>query len=1223
MLLLLLGWARAQTLDTQGPDPLVLPEAFAQPLRLMSAASPAAGAWSAAVGLRAAGASLTEFVDDGGAALTTRELVGPAFDAQVGGSYAFTDRLVLSAALPFRLASGGEEGGGGLGDARVSGGIGLLPAGGPFRLRVSPWVRLPTGSRARYLGAGGFRFGGSLAAGTDLGPVVTTVELGADWRPEGLLAGGPGWRVGAGGRLPLGQALAVGLEADGFGSMTRKGLGIGSELRLVVGGRLGRVWAQAGGGPAPIGRRPGTALVAGELVAGFEGGSREAPVARLPTVQLHVVDPSGRLVRGAEVHLDSLVLAQTDSNGVVEVDRDTWRGDLAIRAGGLANVALPTRFPSGDLTIELPYLPTPLRVRVTDPVGNPVEARAVLKRIDEPAEAPLRWEAPFFLAQLEPGEWMLHVEADGKGAQERRITVGERRIRPMVVEVILLDEAGAGTLAMEVVDAGGKKVEAARVQLNGIPVGTTGSAGSMWVHGLEGESRSVTVRSEDYAESVIDIDLSPELDATPATVDVDYLPGTVRIIASGPDGPISDGLVAISGPTALPAMPLGEDGERLVVLDPGAWNVALSSVTLGIQERAVEITPDSPNPLLAQFVLQRDRAGEADLVVRVQDRDGRPVEGASIRLDGEALGETSSGGTLRLRGMQAGERRVEVTHPAIRASSHVLDASAGVEEELVVVDWRPDVLRVTATAAGLPVDAVVVLDGAAQIGPEPLGPRGQRYFDGLAAGPWVVTASNADFGIQSRTVDVVAPAAGLPEAVIRYAGVEGGRATLIVEAVDADGKPVVGAPVVLDGLPVGNTGSDGTATLEELAPGNRALQACGAPWREAQRTAWARNDRETRVKLVCAWDVGATRLTVTNGGAPVADALLWLSGPEELAPRALDASGTQLLALVPGAWTATLSHPEAGILEVPFEVSAQARLNTVAVDMQGTEPEPSMLVRVRTPRGRAVANAAVLVDGVERGVTNSGGVAVVSGLAAESVRLEVRSADHHPDTPRAVALRDGRTEKVVELEPLPAKLSVTVRTPEGTPLDAHVEIVGETRLPGLAVTGGKAEREVPPGEWQVFARAAGRAAQSLDITIDEGTREVVFELPPARVKRVGNELKAESIQFQTGASAIDTRYECARRGRRPDARRGRHPPHRGPGPHRQRGLGRANMEPPQRRAEEVRAALVELRCAQSRVVARGFGPTHPIADNDSGRVAPRTAACVAVIVEAAPASEAR
>ncbi|MEZ4320847.1 MAG: OmpA family protein [Myxococcota bacterium] len=1220
--LALLGPAHAQSLDTQGPDPLPLPETFGQPVRVLASETPVKGAWSLALGLRGAGPSLTEYIDDGSATLSTRELVGPAFDLSVGGSWSPTHRVVVTAAIPARLAAGGDEGGGGLGDVRIGGGFALLSrVDSPVSVRLTPWVRLPTGSRARHLGAGGPRLGASLSAGSRLGPVEATLEAGADWRPDGLLEGGPGLRSGLGAHVPIGEHLSVGAEAALWGTLTSTGQGLASEAHVVVGGKLGRVSARATGGPAVLGRRAGTALASGTLAVVYEGGSNTPPEVRPEQVVLHVRDPSGRTVRGAEVLDGDTVLGHTDADGALTLDRPVWSGDLTIRASGLEAVALPSRFPGGELDVDLPFAPTPIRLRITDPLGRPVDVQAHLKRTDGSEEAPLEVEAPFFLGALEPGEWILSVEADGKGGQERLVTVGERRVRPLYIEVILLEEEGDGTLAMEVVDAAGRKVEAARVQLNGIPIGTTGSAGALWVHGLEGESRSATVRSEDYAESVIDIDLKAERDAVPEVVDVDYLPGTVRVIATGPDGPISDGLVVINGPTALPPMPLGEDGERLVVLDPGAWVVSLSSVTLGIQERSVDITPDSPNPLVAQFVLQPDAAGEVDLVVRVQDRNGTPVEGASIALDGHALGETSTGGTLRLRGIVDGEHRFAIEHPAIQPMAGTLRSSAGVEEHLAIVSWRPDVARVTATAAGLPVDALVVLSGAAEIGPEPLGARGQRYFRDLASGTWEVTASSVEFGIQTRAVQVSDPAAGLPEAVIRYAGNEGGSGILRVEVSGPDRAPVVGAPVILDGLPMGSTGSDGSVVIQQLASGPRDVQACAAPYVEARATATLRNARETRLQLTCTWDVGATRLVVTNGGAPAADTLVWLSGPVDVPPLALDAKGEQLVALAPGSWTATLSHPDAGIVERPFEVSAKPGLTTLETDLQGTAGGPTLLVRVRTPRGRPVGGATIRVDGAERATTNEAGVAVVRDVEPGArVSLLVEAPNHHPDVPHELELGPDRTEKLVELEPLPAVLSLSITDRDGTPLDATVDFVGAERLPGVAVAKGSASIELPPGDWTVFARAQGWAAQAREVHITDAPAALSFSLQPARVRRVGNELRADDIQFATGESAIRADYDtllqevAALMLAEADIIRIEAQGHTD-----SVGSVAANMELSQARAEEVRAALVDLGVPQSRVVARGFGPTHPVADNesDAGRAQNRRVAFI--IVEDAPA----
>lgn len=1211
------AWAQV---DTSGPAPLPLAEGAAAPLRIAPAQTPLAGAWSLALGIRGAGPSLTEFQFEGEQLIGQTEVVGVAVDVALGGSYAITDRVVASAAVPVRLGAGGSAGGTALSDPRLSVGLGLVqgPSADDLALRLTPWVRVPVGSTGRQVSPGGVRAGANIGVGLGLGPVAMSTDLGAELQPEAGLPGGPGWRWGLGAAVPIDERISVGVEVASWGLFAAKGRGVGNETTLNLRGRFGRAWVAGYGGPALWVREPGTPSASGGLVAGFSGGPQRGPgVVLSPQILVQVSDAAGRPVRGATLQQKGEPIAITGADGSARVSRGSWSAGISVEASGLVASALPAAAPKERADIQLDFAPVPVRVRVTDPLGNPLQVSTTLQRVDEPATEDLVQSGRFLLGEVVPGTWMLSIEADGKGSQQRLLEVGRRRERPVYIEVILLDKSGEGTLAVEVVDAADHKVEGARIQVDGVPVGTTAPSGRVWVHDLEGESRSVTVRSEDYADAVVDVALN-QGDEAVQQVSMDYVPGTVRIRAEGPNGPVSDAILLISGPSALPPMPLGEDGERLVVLDPGRWTISLSSVALGVQERGVEITPESPNPLLAEFILLPDLGGEVDLVVRVQDRNGIPLDGAMVAIDGESVGHTASGGNLRLRGIPAGTHEISVEHEAIVPVTGELEATEGIEEHLVNVRWRSGVMRVTASAAGLPADALVLFDGPAERDPAPLGDRGQRYFDGLPNGLWEVTASSAEYGIQTRRVSLSDPTDELPEALIRYGGLEGGSNKLIVQVKGPDGQPLAGAPVSLDGLPVGTTGSDGSVELAELAGGTRRVRACDAPYMEVMESVRLRGE-QTRLDVSCGWAVGAIRFRVSFKGLPAEGTLLLLSGPSTRPPVAVDSHGEQLLTLEPGDWGVTLSHPAAGLVEFPFTIPDLPTLTTLDTDLDG-DLSPSLLLRVRTPAGKPIPGARVRVGEEEPVLSNAAGLAVLRSLQeGAEVRFEIDADGYAPDVPHRIEIRGLRTEKVIELAPLPSELEISVVSGSGEPIDARIDLVGDQRLPTLEASGGPLHTEVSPGMWQVFARADGWATQRATVEVERGVTQLEMVLEPAQVRRVGNDLQVPSIRFEVGRTEVREGYGAlleeiaAQILADPSIVRVEAQGHTD-----DRGGVAMNMELSQRRAEEVRYALIDLGVPQSRVVARGFGPTHPNASNadEAGRSKNRRVAFV--IVENVP-----
>lgn len=138
-------------------------------------------------------------------------------------------------------------------------------------------------------------------------------------------------------------------------------------------------------------------------------------------------------------------------------------------------------------------------------------------------------------------------------------------------------------------------------------------------------------------------------------------------------------------------------------------------------------------------------------------------------------------------------------------------------------------------------------------------------------------------------------------------------ARLIVNVVDNDGQPVVGATITeQSGRPIGETGTDGRLVYDNLIPdqtarltGERARMQPSYP----ETLELVQGDNE--VTLEMKWLPGRVRILTNGPGGPVADAVASFIGPVDRPPLAVE-GGDLLAFLAPGDWNVFVSAPGLG-----------------------------------------------------------------------------------------------------------------------------------------------------------------------------------------------------------------------------------------------------------------------------------------------------------------------
>lgn len=1146
----------------------------------------------------------------------------------IGAQFGLHERVAIGVSLPFfpmttsQVQSNGGEPtfdsqGPALGDLQLMVPIGLvLPSAGGPAVSVAPYAQLPTGANGRFLADRGVSAGLLGMLGADLGPLGLTANLGGGFRgteSQENISSGAEFLGGAGLSYGLGDSLALHTELRGSivpGSASSGAEGVPSGLRAPVEGLLGirgraasGLWWGAGAGTGLTGGA-GAAKVRAFAGIGYsklpEDDPTTMPSEPQPT-ELLVTDANGNPLVDAPVFVDGEEVGRTDENGIILLPVKTrWSKGVEVEAPGHERTSIvePTET---STRIALAPLPVGVPVAVRNQDGAPVSGTVTAIGATEMAPIPIGSDG-VALMELPPGDWELVIEAPGYAGQSRSVKL-EVSERSDDVEVLLLEEQGDAEVVLNITDRDGNPLENVAVRIDGAPVGETGDGGVLKVRGLAAGPHDIEVISNAY-QSLEKSDL--ELSSGPTTVDFPLrrLPGSVLVLASGPNGPATDVSVRFDGPSRLAPATLGTDGSRIFPgMRPGTWEVWAISSAYGIQRRELVVIEDETRLLTVEFQMQAPEGGNADLRVAVVDPDGKPLEGAEVQVDGVSYGTTASGGAVEIAGLAPGPRELQVSGERYAPEEPIpVFLVEGEQEQSVVLGWRAGLVQVRAVGPEAPIE-----DGEARFAGSETIPSGALDADGigwfeLPSGDWAMLVTSPTFGIQQRMLKIDASTGRLTRAEVVFGPAENGDAELLLTAVDPSGAPVADAAIRLDGIPLGRTSSGGTATLSGLAGGSRTLEV-EAPMYQTSSSSLRLRDGENKHVAKLAYSPGAVHIEVRAGGKPVDDATVRFAGPELHNPLSVDTDGDAWTDLGAGSWQALVSSPTYGLQQKALTLDGKkAGPHTLKFDLEPADDDAELIVRVVDPDGGPVVGATVTVGDTEE-VTPEGGVALLTSLPPGEASVKVAAPTFQAVTLPESTLLAGPQERIVTLSWVPTNVSAKVTDAEGKPLAATLSFAGPARRGDVPVDAtGNASFELRPGTWQVLASAKGLGTKSTTLELAPGTEtaEVALSLGEAKVQTTDTEVKLlGKVQFDLGKATL--RSESAaileevaatllanKRVVRVEVQGHTDPT----------GGNVINLALSQKRAEAVVADLVRRGVAPERLVARGYGATRPVAPND-------------------------
>lgn len=664
-----------------------------------------------------------------------------------------------------------------------------------------------------------------------------------------------------------------------------------------------------------------------DAVLAPNGGTRQAVVT--------VTDSDGDPVEGAFVQLGDAILGTTGSGGDLTVEGlNSGTRTLAVRHPAYEEPepqSVRLGVDTAHAVVILQPLPGTVEVRVEGPDGTPTPATvaltgpdASLRPVDTGPDGRHEWI-------LGEGHWTLDVQAPGLGRQVRRIVVDQSERSLRVVEVRLQPEVGPASLTVRAIDANGLAVPGATVTLDGAPLGRTGSDGGLEVHGLAAGPARLEVRADRVRPYGLDL----ELVEAGREVDVllDWLPGTVRVRALGPDGlPVAGEIRATDGERSVAGV-LDIDGRWVDQLPPGEWQVLVSVAQLGLQTRTFRVEADRTTLLTVDFRLA-EVAGSASLALTLERPDGTRVEGARLLIDDQDYGTTGSGGEVRLASLARGARRVRVEADGLQPLEQTLELGDREVVRTLVLPWAEGVVDLTVVQGEAPVtDAVLRLAGPSVLPPVGTDAEGQARL-ALSPGRWTLLVSSVQAGLHQQIIEVPG---GTEPTALRIVIERVGTSTLLVRIQDEDGNPVAGATVALAPGPSELTSPGGAALLTALLPGSARLSVDAPDPLIDRELPLEVPDGSQQLTVQVRWPRETVHVTTVQAdGTPVVADLL-LQGASTLPVQRTDAQGQATLDLRPGSWRA---WGRAGALEGAerFEVTLDTPVD-LALELVADELE--------------------------------------------------------------------------------------------------------------------------------------------------------------------------------------------------------------------------------------------------------------------------------------------
>jgi len=416
-------------------------------------------------------------------------------------------------------------------------------------------------------------------------------------------------------------------------------------------------------------------------------------------LELRVVDPSNTPVAGVRVQLDGVDYGRTSTAGSLRLS------ELSVGPRRLSIVDPDLRPLTRELLLHdglqeelvvARYQPGTTLFRARSPQGMAPDATVRAAGPSPRDPLPLGKDG-VEQVRLDPGAWQVLFSSPSLGMSQQQTQVPDTGELTVVDAVLGEPEAPGTQLDVTVVDPEGQPVDGARIALDGADVGRTARQGGLTITDAGRGRRTVSVERSPFAP--LERTLSLTRDEASTELALAWAVGAVRVKVQHDGTPVSDAVVRMGGPRFVPATPVGPDGSRLFDLEPGDWQILVSSPTYGLDQIALSV-PDRPQLTEVAIELAPARPDVAQTLVRVQAPDGSPIPQARVELD-DRPAVPATGGYAAFDDVSPGKHRIQVQAPDFEPMVvEGAELQAGTAERIVPLAWVPRILDVAVQGPG-------------------------------------------------------------------------------------------------------------------------------------------------------------------------------------------------------------------------------------------------------------------------------------------------------------------------------------------------------------------------------------------------------------------------------------------------------------------------------------------------------------------------------------------
>lgn len=213
---------------------------------------------------------------------------------------------------------------------------------------------------------------------------------------------------------------------------------------------------------------------------------------------------------------------------------------------------------------------------------------------------------------------------------------------PTVAEVVngYKDEDGCpdalASYALTVKNEDGQVVPDAKIVLGGAEYIADAAGVVHLVDRMPGTTLGGDVTHKWYADAhVADATLGEGENS--GTVTLAYLPGKVRVITKTEGGAIVDATVAFQGPVAKDTAAIGDDGQEVFGLRPGAWRLLISAESFGTERRELTINPGEMSLVVIEVVMKPTKIKVVATEIKILEQVHFDFDKATIQIDSYPL----------------------------------------------------------------------------------------------------------------------------------------------------------------------------------------------------------------------------------------------------------------------------------------------------------------------------------------------------------------------------------------------------------------------------------------------------------------------------------------------------------------------------------------------------------------------------------------------------------